>query len=253
MNLSASMKKLISSMVLLLGVVGAGYATTSGPASQAQARVLLDDLLGEQKGALHGGQLTSEGYRPGIREGRTTSSSSCRRFPNRATSSIRIKGMEAHEGPERDIAFSGMYDGRGVEEPAQYFRDFKDNYFRWNSHWRTNRQVVKNVISMAAPSDERTQSSRAVFRGGVRDWSAEPNGAPVQWDKDRWHTVRLIWNGGRVSMRVDDVLVWEASGPYPYAPVEPRLWIGCAPGYGTKYTSQFDSLLYRHLKVVALE
>ena len=60
--------------------------------------------------------------------------------------SFQVKGVDfSHLEGEYNPAFIGIYDGRGITEPIQYFNDYKHNFFRWNMHWH-DRGAVKCVL-----------------------------------------------------------------------------------------------------------
>ncbi len=241
--------------VLRLSALLTGSVAVAEPfvASPAETVVIRDPLTGQTKGELVGGKLTREGYRPG--RGANHILYRLPRTVREGYLQIEVYGMDAALVPDaNDHGFLAMYDGRGVEEPAQYFRDLKSNYFRWNLHWRNRRiQGVKCVISCAAPTPERLAAKVAQYPDDLkaRDWTAEPTGKIVDWNPNRWHVLRLEWRNKTFRVVVDGVEVWQAQGPYDYAPVDHRVWIGCAPGVPTKYQSVIEGIIYRNFELGA--
>ena len=127
--------------------------------------IIIDDSLinGTSQGLQYGGSFSSEGYKPEkdlnhiFYEVPTVSEGYLE---------FQIKGMTNQSGkPEGDVGFCGMYDGRGHEEPIPYFDKFKNNFFRWNVHWRAERDAIKSVILAANPTEEKTECySGSIFR-----------------------------------------------------------------------------------------
>jgi hypothetical protein len=215
--------------------------------------VLEDSLQGETKGELRGGELTEDGFAATEPQGQQHVFYELPAGITHGYIEFEVTGVSNDSGgPGGDPAFLGMYDGRGVEEPAEYFRDFKNNYFRLVLLYRQNRQGIKGVVNTAADTPERRSAEYAVFEG-ERDWSNEPTGRPIEWDPDTWYTIRLTWGPDGYSATRDGSGVWGShAGPNAYAPAEPRLWIGAAPGYGDKYTNAGPEWRIRNLKVVDL-
>ncbi len=215
----------------------------------ARETVLIEDSLqGKTKGQQVGGAFGPEGYLPGL--GQNHILYELPRTVREGYIEFEVKGMDAAAVPkDGDHGFLGMYDGRGVAEPAQYFRDLKSNFYRWNVHWRQNRHAMKCVISCAAPSAEREKAAMAQY-GEKRDWTKEPMGRTVQWDPARWHQLRVEWQGKTFRVLVDGIENWRAEGPYDYAPVNHRIWLGSAPASGDKYPCMIKDIVYRNFKVV---
>lgn len=219
--------------------------------------ILQDNLQGSTIGLQVGGTFTSEGYRPGIGLNHILYD-----VPSQVVNGyieFEMKGFspsliqDPNGGNDADNGFFGMYDGRGITEPIPYFDDFKYNYFRWNFHWRQNNNSVKSVISCAAPTPERLNSTYAVFSGGgaLRDWYSEPNGIFYSFDPSLWYTVRCEWDNLNFVVKVNGTTVWSTSGPYDYAPIDFKIWLGSAPGYDDKYGNFVQNTTYRNFKVVS--
>jgi hypothetical protein len=154
---------------------------------------------------------------------------------------------------DADTGFIGMYDGRGINEPIKYINNFKYNYFRWNFHYRQDRSQFKSVVSCAAPTAERLNSSYAVFSGGgdLRDWYSEPTGTNYSFDANNWYTVKIEWKNKNFKVTINGTTVWSVSdGPYDYAPKDFKIWLGSAPGYDDKYVNSVRNIIYRNFKVV---
>lgn len=241
--------------------------------------VIVDDpLQGSTVGIMLGGTLTPEGYKPGggqtlshILYGFMSTGDGTGVQPEALGPGIvsggapphapapdgyvqfEVKGIDISALPaDADQGFLGMYDGRGIPESCAYFDDFKNNYFRWNVHWRENRNAIKGVVSCADATQERLSSTRAVYTDG-RDWSAEPTGSGFSWDKDRWYTFKVQWEGTGFKVFVDGAQKWSANAPSnKYAPLRHRIWLGCAPGYSDKYSSMMPDIIYRNFTFVTM-
>ncbi len=211
--------------------------------------VIEDSLQGTTHGRQVGGAIGPEGYSPGL--GPNHVLYELPRTVREGYVEFEVKGMDAAAVPkDGDHGFLGMYDGRGVAEPAAYFKDFKSNFYRWNVHWRQNRSALKAVISCAAPGAEREQAAHAQF-GEKRDWSHEPTGETVKWDPAKWHRLRVEWRDKTFRVLVDGEEKWRAAGPHDYAPVQHRIWLGSAPAKEKKYPCLVKDIVYRNFKVVA--
>ncbi len=214
-----------------------------------ESLVLDDPLVGVTKGIRTGGELAAESYRPGL--GQNHILYKLPRTVREGCVEFEVKGMDAAVVPKGgDHGFMAMYDGRGVEEPSAYFRDLKSNFYRWNVHWRQNRSAMKCVISCAEPTEARRNATEAQFGADQRDWTAEPTGKRVNWRPDQWHRFRVEWRNRVFRVLIDGEEVWRAEGPHDYAPVDHRLWLGCAPGKQAKYASHVPGIVYRNLKVI---
>ncbi len=212
------------------------------------AESLLDPLQGSTQGQLVGGQITAEGYKPTVEEGHIFYAFS--NWPAAGAIEVEVRGMIPNTAG--DHAFFGIYDGRGIAEPVKYFWDFRENYFRFNLHWRTERQVLKAVINCAAPTPDRLSSALPVFdTDNGRDFFAEPNGKAVQWQKDHWHKLRFVWDPTSARVLLDGDEVWAVTLSYPYNPREPRIWLGCAPGHQTKYRNHVPGIIFRNFSFIS--
>lgn len=249
--------RLLRGAVFCAAAVLASETVTADEASPpARSRVVIEDSLeGATLGRQVGGDLGPGGFRPGRGFGHIFYSLTP--TVREGYAEFEIKGMNPAALPAgADPAFFAMYDGRGIEEPARYFEDFKGNFFRWNVHWRQNRGAVKAVISCAAPTPERLAAARAVYPA-ERDWTAEPTGAAFAFSPDAWHLVRVEWRARIFRVLIDDTEVWRVEGPHDYAPGEHRIWLGCAPGIASektlKYGSVLEGVMFRRFRLVAYE
>ena len=243
-------------------VVGteAEQSTTSGSDSSADSSsdssnaqyVISDSLLGATQGQLYGGSLSAAGYSPG-----SGTNHILYRLPYSVSAGyveVEVRGMDPSQiGSGEDHGFLVMYDGRTIGEPITMYDDFKQNYYRWNVHWRQNSSAMKCVITCASSSRSRDSSTKPVFPAVSgdnhnRDWSEEPLGSNFNWNPNQWHTLKVQWQGGSFKVFVDGTQVWQASGPYPYAPVDHRIWLGSGPG---KYSSELSGITYRNFRVYA--
>ncbi|MGH7955405.1 MAG: Ig-like domain-containing protein, partial [Opitutaceae bacterium] len=214
-----------------------------------ETTVIEDSLQGRAKGRQVGGVFGPEGYMPGL--GPNHILYQLPRTVREGYVEFEVKGMDAASVPkDGDHGFMGMYDGRGVTEPATYFKDLKSNFYRWNVHWRQNRGGMKCVISCAASTVERRTATKAQYQGR-RDWTAEPMGLPMKWDPAKWHRLRVEWIDKTFRVLVDGEEKWRASGPHDYAPADHRIWLGCAPATSDKYPCMVKDIVYRNFKVVA--
>ena len=226
----------------------------TGPKAAASgAGLVIDDpLQGSTVGELAGGSFTEEGYSPGAgtkhilyRVSREVSSGYIE---------VEVKGMNPGKIPSGgDHGFLVMYDGRNIGEPITMFDNFKQNYYRWNIHWRKNSNAMKCVITTARPDRDRSATHTPVFptvsgHDHHRDWSAEPMGTGFNWNPDRWHMLKVQWNGGAFRVFIDEQQVWQANGPYAYAPVDFRIWLGSGPG---KYSSDMSGHVFRNFRLYA--
>ncbi len=223
--------------------------TAGAPAASGTQVVVDDPLDGKTAGEQSGGRFTSEGYAPGKGAGHILY-----KLPatvREGFAEFEFKGMETAKGSDFDNGFFAMYDGRGHEEPIKYFNAFKQNYYRWNVHFRTDKGAMKSVISMAKPTPERLAATKAEFPEKGRDFSTEPTGEKVEFDPGRWYKLRVEWKDRTYSVTLDGKKVWSVTGPYDYAPVDHRAWLGSAPGKDSKYLSFFDNIVYRNFRLVA--
>lgn len=235
------MRRLLS-LVVLAGLMTAAVA--------AERLIIEDRLLGQTVGERFGGRLTADGFAPVGPQDHLLYRIPA--FFTRGYATFEMRGMMPVT--DGDHAFFAIYDGRGIAEPARYFEDFRENFFRFNLHWRGSREAIKCVVNCAQPTEERRQAVRAVFpHEGARDWVAEPTGQPVAWEPQNWHLVRIDWSETVIAVSVDGRSVWRQELVYPYRPVEPRIWLGCAPGHGPKYTHQINGLRYRNFRLVSLD
>lgn len=227
------------------------------------AQVINDPLTnGSTTGTQIGGSFTSEGYKPG-----TGSNHILYTVPSQVVNGyveFEMKGF-THSGiigSSNDHAFLTMFDGRGIGNTPSW-NNYRDNYFRWNFHWRQNASVFKCVVNCAAPTTQRLNSNFAVFiedmnGDGVvniddRDWYDEPSGQGFSWDgsKSTWYKVKVEWNNKSFKAYVNNTLVWEnhKSAPYDYAPIDHKIWLGSGIG---KYDSDNPDVVYRNFKLVSL-
>lgn len=218
--------------------------------------IISDDLIGNTDGIQVGGSFNSEGYSPGIGNNHILYNVPSQ-IPNGYVE-FEIKGFSHSSIPEdENHAFICLYDGRGINEPIGYYDDFKHNYFRWNVHWRQNRNAFKAVIAAADPTSARINSSLAVYEDlngdGLdshdRDWYTEPNGSGQIWDPNIWYTIKVQWKDKNFEIYVNDVKKWDVSGPNDYNPVDFKIWLGSGPD---KYDSDMN-VTYRNFHLVSYE
>ena len=219
----------------------------------AQSVVINDALTGGTvEGTQVGGSFTSEGYFPGVGTNHILYT-----VPSTATNGyveFQVKGVDASLFPSgAEHGFIIMYDGRGIGEPVNYLPEFRENFFRWNLHWRESRSAFKAVINCAAPTSERLNSTYAVFPGSwtleERDFTEEPTGGGLSWNPSTWYTIKVEWNDKHFKIYVDGVEKWAAHGPYDYDPIDHKIWLGSGTG---KYGSDISNVVYRNFKVVDL-
>ncbi len=226
------------------------------------SQVLDDPLQGSTIGTQIGGTFTSEGYKPG-----TGSNHILYTVPSQVINGyveFDIKGFLPSEliGTGNDHAFIAMYDGRGIGNNPSW-ADFRDNYFRWNFHWRQSASVFKSVVNCAAPTSARINSSYAIFKEDMnndgivdiddRDWYDEPSGSAFSWDnsKTKWYKIKVEWNNKTYKVYVDGQVVWSnhKAGLYDYSPVDHKIWLGSGID---KYDSDNPNVIYRNFKLVNL-
>ena len=233
---------------------GDGDSITGLEAATSGAGLVLADALqgATTAGQQFGGSFTAEGYSPG-----SGTNHILYRVPREISSGyleVEVKGMRHGKIPSGgDHGFLVMYDGRNIGEPITMFDNFKQNYYRWNVHWRQGSKAMKCVITTARPNRNRSSTHTPVFspvsgHDHNRDWSAEPTGSGFNWNPDQWHTLKVQWSGGAFRVFIDDQQVWQANGPYPYAPVDFRIWLGSGPG---KYSSDMSGHVFRNFRLYA--
>jgi len=212
--------------------------------------MIQDPLQGGTIGQQAGGSFGTEGYMPGVGDGHVFY-----KLPStvrQGYAEFEVKGMTTagmSKDKESKQGFFGMYDGRGIEEPAQYFRDFKSNFNRFAVAWNNQVEKFQCTVTTYNPSPERLDAARAV--DDKRDWSKEPKMGVVAWDPNRWYQFRVEWKDKAFKLFVDGNLVWEVSGPHDYAPADHRVWLGSVPGHDVKYVNQVAGIAYRNFKLGA--
>jgi hypothetical protein len=225
-------------------------------ASAQTAQVLIDDPLtsGESVGVVNGGALSDRGYT--LTENHAAQHIQYS-LPHAVENGfvefeVLALGVDADD-LAHEIGLFAMYDARGIDEPADYWADFKQNLFRFNVHLRSERQAIKAVVTTSRKTPEQLAQPKAVYAGkehSDRDWSKEPTGPRFEFTPDQWTHVRIEWGGGTFRVKLNDTNAWELGGsPHAYAPDVPHIWLGSAPGYGRKYTSR-AGLTFRNFKLV---
>ena len=169
-----------------------------------------------------------------------------------------------------------LYDGRGIPEPIGYFFDYRNNYFRWDITYRSDKYGApgfgnkwKAKIHIAADTPERLNSTYAVYPvvpENTADWGSEPNGIYSYWDPNQWYTVRVEWDNDNKDFSVyrDGVLMWESkleegvpitdngvypvTSPWPWLPVDLKIHLGSGPN---RYSSKMPNVVYRNFQVVS--
>lgn len=223
------------------------------------AQMINDPLQGSTIGTQVGGTFTSEGYKPGLGLNHILYV-----VPSQVVNGcleFEMKGFWPGDfvSSNNDHGFLMMYDARGIGNVPSW-DDFRDNYFRWNFHWRQNTSTFKCVVNCAAPTSLRLNSTYAVFIEDIngdgvvdindRDWYDEPNGSSFTWNsnKTQWYLVKIEWYNKTFKVFVDGNLVWvnHASSPYDYAPIDHRIWLGCGVD---KYNSDVSDVVYRNFKL----
>ncbi len=223
------------------------------------SQIINDMLQGYTIGTQVGGTFTSEGYRPGLGVNHI-------RYVvpiqiNNGYVEFEMKGFWPGDiaGSNNDHGFIIMYDGRGIGNFPTW-DEFRDNYFRWNFHWRQNASVFKCVVNCAAPTSLRLNSTYAVFIEDIngdgvvdindRDWYDEPNGTAFSWNsnKNQWYKVKIEWLNKTFKVFVDNNLVWinHRTGLYDYVPKDLRIWLGSGVD---KYNSDVSDVVYRNFKL----
>lgn len=223
------------------------------------SQIINDPLQGSTVGTQVGGTFTSEGYKPGIGQNHILYV-----VPNQIDNGyleFEMKGFWPGDftSSNNDHGFIIMYDGRGIGNVPSW-DDFRDNYFRWNFHWRQSASTFKCVVNCAAPTSLRLNSTYAVFiedmnGDGVvdindRDWYDEPNGSSFTWNsnKTQWYSVKIEWYNKNFKVFVDGNLVWNNHriGLYDHTPKDRRIWLGSGVD---KYNSDVPDVIYRNFKL----
>ncbi|MFP4521859.1 MAG: hypothetical protein ACLFQK_06905 [Fibrobacterota bacterium] len=219
-------------------------------------KIILEETLQTNStlfGTLYGGSFSAEGYKPGL--GRGHIFYELPETVENGYAEFEFKGMNHEQvASGGEPAFFCMYDGRGISEPIGYFDDFKRNFFRYNVLYRQDNRKIKGVINCAEPTQERLEAEKAVFPSNNRDWVGEPDGETMTWNSAKWHKMRVEWKNIEFKIYIDGIEKWaQYGGPYEYAPVIHRIWLGCAPGYGDKYNNQTPDIVYRNFKLVSYD
>jgi len=246
----------------------------------AQTVVLQDNLQGSTIGIQVGGSFTGEGYLPGTGENHILYD-----VPVQIENGyveFQVKGFNFNDFPpvnetnqSYETSFMIMYDGRGIPEPIGYFFDYRNNYFRWDVTYRSERWEStfgnrwKGKIHIAEDSPERLNSTYAVYPEvpeHTADWGIEPNGIYSYWDPNQWYTIRVEWdnNGKNYKFYRDGELVWASyldmgvpitdntpypvTSPWPWLPVDFKIHLGSGPG---RYSSKMPNMVYRNFQVVS--
>src|SRR3989339_345648 len=269
------MKKMNHSILFLLL-----FSIQAGDIALAQTVVLQDNLQGSTVGTQVGGGFTGEGYKPGTGENHILYD-----VPAQIQNGyveVQVKGFNFNDFPpvnatnqSYETSFLIMYDGRGIPEPIVYFFDYRNNYFRWDVTYRSERWEStygnrwKGKIHIAEDSPERLNSTYAVYPQvpeHTADWGIEPNGIYTYWDPNQWYTIRVEWdnNGKNYRFYRDGELVWASyldmgvpitdnspypvTSPWPWLPVDFKIHLGSGPD---RYSSKMPNMVFRNFKVVS--
>ena len=257
------------------------FSIQAGDIALAQTVVLQDNLQGSTVGTQVGGGFTGEGYKPGTGENHILYD-----VPAQIQNGyveVQVKGFNFNDFPpvnatnqSYETSFLIMYDGRGIPEPIVYFFDYRNNYFRWDVTYRSDKYDSPGVgnrwkgkIHIAEDSPERLNSTYAVYPvvpENTADWGAEPNGIYSYWDPNQWYTIRVEWdnNGKNFRFYRDGELVWDSkldsgdpltdngvytiTSPYPWLPVDFKIHLGSGPD---RYSSKMPNMVFRNFKVVS--
>ncbi len=162
-----------------------------------------------------------------------------------------FKGMEKPTNVNSDPAFCGLYDGKGIKEPIQYTNDFKQNYYRWNVHFRGDNFVFKCKIQTTANTEAKELRSKAVFidYSTEPECLTEPNGSSMTWNKSQWYKMKVNWKNKTYTVSIDGVAKWSTTLGCDYMPRDMKIWLGCAPGYNGKYTASVPGLVFKNFKL----
>ncbi|HAB52241.1 MAG TPA: hypothetical protein DCE80_08750, partial [Ignavibacteriales bacterium] len=256
------------------------FSIQAGDIALAQTVVLQDNLQGSTVGTQVGGGFTGEGYKPGTGENHILYD-----VPAQIQNGyveVQVKGFNFNDFPpvnatnqSYETSFLIMYDGRGISEPIVYFFDYRNNYFRWDVTYRSERWEStygnrwKGKIHIAEDSPERLNSTYAVYPQvpeHTADWGIEPNGIYTYWDPNQWYTIRVEWdnNGKNYRFYRDGELVWASyldmgvpitdnspypvTSPWPWLPVDFKIHLGSGPD---RYSSKMPNMVFRNFKVVS--
>jgi len=221
------------------------------------AQVINDPLQGSTSGTQVGGSFTSEGYKPGSGTNHILYSVSSEISNGYIEFEMKGFSPDGIPGSDNDHAFLTMYDGRGIGNTPSWAA-FRDNYFRWNFHWRQNASYFKCVVNCAEPTSQRLNSSYAVFvedtdgDGDVdindRDWYDEPGGSGFSWNSSQWYKVKIEWKNKTFKVFIDGQNIWEnhKAGLYDYVPKDFKIWLGSGV---SKYDADNPNVVYRNFKI----
>lgn len=228
--------------------------------------IINDPLAGRTRGEQVGGTLAATGYQPGV--GHSHILYELPKAVVQGRMEVEVFGMDS--SVEGQPAFFAMYDGRGIEEPIKYAKGegiypFRENYFRFNLHWRSEKGGLKFVFVTAKPSTaaalDPVSMSASYYRPKdevkVRDFVKEPCCKNPGFDPKKWHKLAVEWARveGLTSMKVlvdgkDIGLSLPNGSPYPYAPGTHRIWLGAARG---KYAQTNPALVMRNFKLISFD
>ena len=224
----------------------------------SQVTIIYDSLAGGKNisGTVAGGTFNSEGYQPGT--GIENQNHILYDVPymfKEGYIEFEICGMEKPSNVDYDPAFCAIYDGRGITEPIRYTNDFRQNYYRWNIHFRGDLSVFKSKIQMAPKTKVMELRDKPVFTNVTGSYSdeaecvAEPNGQATTWIKDKWYKIRVEWKDKKYAVYLDGIEMWAVTLNCDYTPCDMKIWLGCAPGKNGKYTATIPGLTFRNFKL----
>lgn len=266
-------------------------ATSNTPScsSGGERIVLQDDLQGKTIGTQVDGKFTSEGYNPGRGYNHILYD-----VPEQIWNGyveVEVKGFNFDDFPTDESnsnSFYVFYDGRGISEPIQYWMDYRNNYYRWETVYRSNKPGTcttcgnrfkgKILLASQETSEALVSGQKAVFANDAKnlalaDWKNEPNGITKEWDPNKWYTIKTSWNNDDMDFQIfrDNEEVWNikkeagksfsgseehpSTSPYPWYPKDFKIWLGAGPGKTgqSHYSNEMPNLVFRNFKVVSVE
>jgi len=88
----------------------------------------------------------------------------------------------------------------------------------------------------------------------LRDWNEEPTGSTYNFNPNKWYKVKVEWKDKDFRIWINDTLVWSVlDGPYDYAPIDFKIWLGSAPANSEKYRNLMPNIVYRNFRLVSYD
>ena len=239
--------------ILLSWLLFALLAVLPSPSASAEKTLVVDDpLAGKTVGRKFGGSFQDSVYRP--RKGENHILYVLPKTIEEGEVVFEVKGVNPDRIDEKEHGFACMYDGYKMAEPIKYSPEFKYNFYRFNMHWRKNKNAIKCVVNIATDEKKKLAvDDRPMFpTDGKMEWRQEPTGKGYPFQEDRWYRIRIGWEKNKIGTSIEELdgsnrqTVWDVRKPLPYTPKLHCIRIGSGPG---KYSSALENIQYRNVKI----